>query len=63
MGLAVVLEMRYLIRASMTSQNRINTQWVDWGVSSMGLSKHYGKGKKGCTVKVVVTKARLGNNV
>lgn len=50
----------------MTSQKRINTRQADWrggGISSMGLSKHYGKGEKGCTVKVMVTKARLGNVV
>lgn len=63
MGLAVILEMRDLIRASMTSQKRINPRRADWGVSSMGLSKHYDEGEKGCTVKVVTTQARLGNDV
>lgn len=45
----------------MTSQQGINTLWADCGVGSMGLSKHGGKGgKKGWTVKVMVTKAEVG---
>lgn len=47
------------MRASMTSQKRINPLWAEWGVSGMGLSKHGSKGEKGCTVKVMVAKAKI----